>query len=295
MEAEVSEGTVAALAARVVAGVATAVARNEGERRSRRISDRRQRTVYASEVASGQQGQLALAAGTDTFSNPDADKVEYSNANAEALQLVQRDALKQRAAAKKLDQKQRAADAAALRNAKGGGDRANRQQMQDDMEQLVERDRLAIQDMVAGGATGLDNVSGNAEAVHAMRAAAVLRFTMPFIYGKAPPAGILLCGPPGTGKTHAARCCAIEAAREGAKVTFVSVNGKDLGSAYHSESETKVTTLFEVAKKKAPSIIFIDELDKVLPHGGDNRSTEQQPWRRFRRPCRDFTIAGTSS
>ena len=98
-----------------------------------------------------------------------------------------------------------------------------------------------------------------------MRAAVVYRFTMPLIYGKSPPSGILLCGPPGTGKTHTARSCAIEAATGGTPVTFISANGKDMGSAYHSESETKIHLLFEVAKEKAPSIIFIDEIDKVLP------------------------------
>jgi proteasome regulatory subunit len=76
--------------------------------------------------------------------------------------------------------------------------------------------------------------------------------------GIEPPKGVLLYGPPGTGKTLLAKAvaCSTEA-------TFLRVVGSELVQKYIGEGARMVRELFELAQKKAPAIIFIDELDAI--------------------------------
>ncbi len=74
------------------------------------------------------------------------------------------------------------------------------------------------------------------------------------------PKGILMHGPPGTGKTLIARAVAAET-----NVNFITVNGPEIMHKYYGESEAKLREVFDLAKKKAPSIVFIDEIDAVAP------------------------------
>ena len=77
------------------------------------------------------------------------------------------------------------------------------------------------------------------------------------------PKGVLLVGPPGTGKTYLARAVAGEAG-----VQFLSISGSDFVELYVGVGASRVRDLFEQAKKASPSIVFIDEIDAVGRHRG---------------------------
>src|SRR5690606_26258315 len=77
------------------------------------------------------------------------------------------------------------------------------------------------------------------------------------------PRGVLMVGPPGTGKTLLARAIAGEA-----KVPFFSISGSDFVEMFVGVGASRVRDMFEQAKKHAPCIIFIDEIDAVGRHRG---------------------------
>ncbi|EEX59646.1 ATPase, partial [Brucella abortus bv. 2 str. 86/8/59] len=89
------------------------------------------------------------------------------------------------------------------------------------------------------------------------------------------PRGVLLVGPPGTGKTLLARSVAGEA-----NVPFFTISGSDFVEMFVGVGASRVRDMFEQAKKNAPCIIFIDEIDAVGRHrgaglGGGNDEREQ--------------------
>ena len=74
------------------------------------------------------------------------------------------------------------------------------------------------------------------------------------------PKGILLHGPPGTGKTLLAKAVASESNSH-----FISISGPEIMSKFYGESEARLREIFKEAREKAPSIIFIDEIDSIAP------------------------------
>jgi len=78
--------------------------------------------------------------------------------------------------------------------------------------------------------------------------------------GIEPPKGVLLYGPPGSGKTLLARAVANESG-----ANFTSINGPEIMSKWYGQSEENLRKIFEEAEKNAPSIIFIDEIDAIAP------------------------------
>ena len=78
------------------------------------------------------------------------------------------------------------------------------------------------------------------------------------------PKGVLLYGPPGTGKTLLARAVAAES-----RVHFIHLNGPDIMRKFYGESEAKLREVFEEAARRAPAILFIDEIDAVAPKRAD--------------------------
>lgn len=79
-----------------------------------------------------------------------------------------------------------------------------------------------------------------------------------------PPRGLLLHGPPGTGKTHLAHAIAASI-----NSNVIVVNGPELSSAYHGETEKRLREVFERAERSSPCIVVLDEVDAICPKRDD--------------------------
>nr|XP_043609546.1 cell division cycle protein 48 homolog [Erigeron canadensis] len=110
---------------------------------------------------------------------------------------------------------------------------------------------------------GYDDVGGVRKQMAQIRELVELPLRHPQLFkaiGVMPPKGILLYGPPGSGKTLIARAVANETG-----AFFFCINGPEIMSKLAGESESNLRKAFEEAEKNAPSIIFIDEIDSIAP------------------------------
>ena len=121
-----------------------------------------------------------------------------------------------------------------------------------------------------------EEVAGLEGAKAALQEAVVLpvRFPSLFTGERRPWRGILLHGPPGTGKTHLARAVATEV-----DATFFAVASSDLVSKWVGESEKLVRALFAAAARRRPSVVFFDEVDAI---GGNRTEHETEGSRRLK-------------
>lgn len=108
-----------------------------------------------------------------------------------------------------------------------------------------------------------DDIGGMGPTIDQLREMVELPLRYPELFqrlGVDPPKGVLLHGPPGTGKTRLARAVANESDAQ-----FFLINGPEIMGSAYGESEGRLRQVFEEAAKASPSIVFIDEIDSIAP------------------------------
>lgn len=108
-----------------------------------------------------------------------------------------------------------------------------------------------------------EDIGGLGHEIHRIREMIELPLKHPEVFerlGIDAPKGVLLYGPPGCGKTLIARAVANET-----DAHFITINGPEIIHKFYGESEARLRQIFEEAKKNAPSIIFLDEIDAIAP------------------------------
>jgi transitional endoplasmic reticulum ATPase len=108
-----------------------------------------------------------------------------------------------------------------------------------------------------------EDIGGLKEEIQKVREMIELPLRHPEIFEKLgieAPTGVLLHGPPGTGKTLLAKAVANES-----NAHFISISGPEIMSKFYGESEARLREIFKEAREKAPTIMFIDEIDSIAP------------------------------
>jgi transitional endoplasmic reticulum ATPase len=108
-----------------------------------------------------------------------------------------------------------------------------------------------------------EDIGGMKDEIQKVREMIELPLRHPEIFeklGVEAPKGVLLYGTPGTGKTLIAKAVANESS-----AYFISISGPEIMSKFYGESEARVREIFKEAREKAPSIVFIDEIDSIAP------------------------------
>lgn len=127
----------------------------------------------------------------------------------------------------------------------------------------------AVPDEDVGQAEGItyEDVGGIGQQLQKVREMIELPLKHPELFrrlGIDPPKGVLLHGPPGTGKTMIAKAVATEV-----NAHFKSINGPEIISKYYGESEKQLREIFDEAAENSPAIVFIDEIDSICPKRED--------------------------
>jgi SpoVK/Ycf46/Vps4 family AAA+-type ATPase len=151
---------------------------------------------------------------------------------------------------------------AAIAALEGAGVSITREKFLMRQEKTRKFDKFGAGDLTESeGAASLDDVGGYEDVKAELREAIITPIQqkeITYTYGIKPPTGILLFGPPGTGKTHLMRGLAKELG-----IGFYYVKCSGLLSEWYGESERNVSELFTIARKNAPCVVFFDELDSI--------------------------------
>jgi proteasome regulatory subunit len=121
--------------------------------------------------------------------------------------------------------------------------------------------RARVMELIESPNIDYDMIGGLKKQIDEVIETLELPLTSPELFievGVEPPHGILLYGPPGNGKTLIAKAVAHRA-----KATFIRMSGSELVQKYIGEGARLVRDVFQIAREKAPSIVFIDEIDSV--------------------------------
>jgi len=127
--------------------------------------------------------------------------------------------------------------------------------------------------MVQAPTIGWDDIGGLDQAEERLREGVELPLKNPQAFdrlGIRPAKGFLLYGPPGTGKTLLAKAVAKEA-----EANFISIKSSDILSKWYGESEQQISRMFARARQVAPCVIFIDEIDSLVPARGSEANEPQ--------------------
>jgi proteasome regulatory subunit len=137
--------------------------------------------------------------------------------------------------------------------------------------------RVRVMELDASPDVTFERIGGLKKEIEEVREAVEYPLTKPEVFrrlGVEPPKGILLHGPPGTGKTLIAKAVAHQA-----HATFIRMSGSELVHKFIGEGAQLVRELFTLARERAPSIVFIDEIDSIASHrthDGTSGSAEVQ-------------------
>ncbi|HJL96979.1 MAG TPA: AAA family ATPase [Candidatus Poseidoniaceae archaeon] len=134
-----------------------------------------------------------------------------------------------------------------------------------DIQIIGKKSRRSIIDVPS---VSFDDIGGLDKTIEAIKEIAIVPLIHPEIYvksGQEPPRGILLYGPPGVGKTLLARALAREA-----QCNFICISGPEIISGTYGASEKALREKFAEAKREAPSVIYIDEIDAIA---GDRKNS----------------------
>ncbi len=132
---------------------------------------------------------------------------------------------------------------------------------------LIVKEEPVSESLVKIADVHYEDIGGLDDAKQKIREMVELPIRYPELFerlGIDPPKGVLLYGPPGTGKTLLAKAVANES-----DANFIAISGPELVSKFVGESEEKLREIFKNANEKAPTIIFMDEIDAIAPKRED--------------------------
>jgi proteasome regulatory subunit len=131
--------------------------------------------------------------------------------------------------------------------------------------------RARVMEVTETPDTTYEDIGGLEDQIEEVRETIELPLTDPDLFddtGIEPPSGVLLHGPPGTGKTMLAKAAARQT-----DATFIKMAGSELVHKFIGEGARLVRDLFEVARQKSPSVVFIDEIDAVASKRTESKTS----------------------